>query len=99
MSLVSTFLESQSDVGSACAGEITQTQQVSTIKESTLRALFLLFGIAFGYILIRAGVSSYDVIRDMFLFKSWHMYGVLGVAVPVSFIGLQLFRRTRRKSL
>ncbi len=64
-----------------------------------LRIVFLVLGTAFGYILIRAGVSSYDVIRDMFLLKSWHMYGVLGVAVPVSFIGVQLWKKLRRQPL
>lgn len=64
-----------------------------------LRFVFLLLGTAFGYILIRAGVSSYDVIRDMFLLKSFHMYGVLGVAVPVSFIGVQLWKKFGRKPL
>lgn len=64
-----------------------------------LRLVFLVLGTAFGYILIRAGVSSYDVIRDMFLLRSFHMYGVLGVAVPVSFIGVQLWKKFGRKPL
>lgn len=64
-----------------------------------LRVVFLILGTAFGYILIRAGVSSYDVIRDMFLLKSWHMYGVLGVAVPVSFLGIQLWKKLKRRPL
>lgn len=64
-----------------------------------LRVVFLVLGTAFGYILIRAGVSSYDVIRDMFLLKSFHMYGVLGVAVPVSFIAVQLWKRSKLKPL
>lgn len=63
------------------------------------RSVFLVLGTAFGYVLIRAGVSSYDVIRDMFLFRSWHMYGVLGVAVPVSFVGVQLWKRSLRQPL
>jgi len=66
---------------------------------NVLRVVFLLLGTTFGYILIRAGVSSYDVIRDMFLLKSWHMYGVLGVAVPVSFIGVQLWKKFGGKPL
>lgn len=64
-----------------------------------LRLVFLVLGTAFGYVLIRAGVSSYDVIRDMFLLKSWHMYGVLGVAVPVSFMGVQLWKKLKRQPL
>jgi uncharacterized protein len=63
------------------------------------RVLFLILGTAFGYILIRAGVSSYDVIRDMFLLRSWHMYGVLGVAVPVSFLLVQLWKKLSLKPL
>ncbi len=62
-----------------------------------LRVVFLILGTAFGYILIRAGVSSYDVIRDMFLLKSWHMYGVLGIAVPVSFVCVQLWKKIGAK--
>lgn len=64
-----------------------------------LRLVFLLLGTAFGYILIRAGVSNYDVIRDMFLLRSWHMYGVLGIAVPVSFICVQLWKKWGKKPL
>jgi len=64
-----------------------------------LRAICLIIGVAFGYVLINAGVSSYDIIRDMFLFKSWHMYGVLGVAVPVAFIGVQIWKKLNRAPL
>lgn len=63
------------------------------------RVIFLILGIAFGYVLIRSGVSSYDVIRDMFLLKSFHMYGVLGIAVPVAFIAVQLWKRYGGKPL
>lgn len=68
-------------------------------SSNALRAVFLILGVAFGYVLIRAGVSSYDVIRDMFLLKSFHMYGVLGVAVPVSFICVQLWKKIGGKPL
>lgn len=64
-----------------------------------LRLVFLLMGTLFGYVLIRAGVSSYDVIREMFLLQSFHMYGVLGVAVPVSFVCVQLWKKWGRKPL
>jgi uncharacterized membrane protein YedE/YeeE len=64
-----------------------------------LRLVFLLLGTLFGYVLIRAGVSSYDVIRDMFLLKSFHMYGVLGVAVPVSFLCVQFWKKVGAKPL
>lgn len=66
---------------------------------AVLRIVFLVVGVIFGYILIRAGVSSYDVIRDMFLMKSFHMYGVLGVAVITSFVGVQLWKRYGKSPL
>ncbi len=64
-----------------------------------LRFVFLLFGIAFGYILIKSGVSNYDVIREMFLLRSWHLYGVLAVAVGTAFILTQLMKRLESKAL
>lgn len=64
-----------------------------------LKLVFLFLGTIFGYVLIRAGVSSYDIIRDMFLLRSFHMYGVLGVAVPITFVGVQLWKRWNRKPL
>jgi len=78
---------------------IAATNETTKPSAHILRAVFLILGLAFGYILIRAGVSSYDVIRDMFLLKSWHMYGVLGVAVPVSFIFVQLWKKFNAKPL
>ncbi|RME88825.1 MAG: hypothetical protein D6767_09540 [Candidatus Hydrogenedentota bacterium] len=64
-----------------------------------IRAFFLLAGIAFGFVLIYSGVSNYDVIRDMFLFRSFHLYGVLGVAVIVSFLFVQLIKKLNIKAL
>ena len=64
-----------------------------------VRAAFLIFGICFGYILIKSGVSNYDVIREMFLFQSFHLYGVLGVAVTTTFLVNLLIKRMRMKAL
>lgn len=64
-----------------------------------LRTFYLFAGIAFGYVLIVSGVSNYDVIRDMFLFKSIHLYGVLAIAVSLSFLAIQGLKRMRFRSL
>ena len=64
-----------------------------------MRWLFLLLGICFGFILIKSGVSNYDVIRDMFLFRSWHLYGVLAVAVGTVFSLTLLLKRLQVKAL
>jgi len=56
-------------------------------------------GIAFGFILIKSGVSNYDVIRAMFLFQSFHLYGVLGVAVGISFLAVQILKKIQTRAL
>ena len=63
------------------------------------RSFFLAGGVAFGYVLIMSGVSNYDVIRDMFLMRDIHLYGVLAIAVGLSFLGVQLLKRLRVRSL
>lgn len=57
-----------------------------------MRVLYLTLGSVFGFILIKSGVANYDVIQKMFLFKSFHLYGVLGVAVISYFIVVQLLK-------
>lgn len=65
-----------------------------------VRNIFFLFaGTCFGFILIMSGVSNYDVIFDMFLFKSFHMYGLLGTAVGIAFIVTQFLNRMKWKGL
>jgi uncharacterized protein len=52
------------------------------------------FGIAFGFILSRAGATSYDAIAGMFLLKDLHLVGVIGVAIAVAALGFAVLRRT-----
>ncbi len=54
---------------------------------------FIIAGIAFGFILIKSEVVSWFRIQEMFLFDSFHMYGVIGSAVLVGLIGTMLIRR------
>ena len=64
-----------------------------------MKLIFLLSGIVFGFILIKSGVSNYDVIRDMFLLRSIHLYGVLGGAVPFAFVGIFILKKLQVKAL
>lgn len=64
-----------------------------------LRIFYLIMGVAFGYVLIMSGVSNYDVIRDMFLFRSIHLYGVLAIGVGIAFVGVQLMRLGKVRAL
>ncbi len=55
--------------------------------------VYLLLGILFGVILTKSEVISWFRIQEMFRFQAIHMYGVLGTAVLVAGLSLQLIRR------
>ena len=54
---------------------------------------FLLVGIVFGIILSKSEVVSWYRIYEMFKFQSFHMYGVIGSAVVIGIVLMQLFKR------
>jgi uncharacterized membrane protein YedE/YeeE len=60
---------------------------------------FILAGTVFGFILIKSEVVSWFRIQEMFLFDSFHMYGVIGSAILVGLIGTQLIKRLNIKDL
>ena len=45
---------------------------------------YLLWGLAFGFIISRAGAVRFDYIRDMFLFRSPQLFMVIGGAIGVA---------------
>ena len=59
---------------------------------------FLLFGIIFGIILTKSEVISWFRIQEMFRFQSFHMYGIIGSAILVGFISIQLLKKFKVKS-
>ena len=52
---------------------------------------FLIIGIIFGIILSKSEVVSWYRIYEMFKFQSFHMYGVIGSAVAIGIVLMQLF--------
>ncbi|MGB0347920.1 MAG: DUF6691 family protein [Balneolaceae bacterium] len=60
---------------------------------------FIIAGTVFGFILIKSEVVSWFRIQEMFLFDSFHMYGVFATAISVSIIGVQLIKRLNIKDL
>ena len=54
---------------------------------------FLIIGIVFGIILSKSEVVSWYRIYEMFKFQSFHMYGVIGSAVAIGVILMQLFKK------
>jgi uncharacterized membrane protein YedE/YeeE len=61
-----------------------------------MSALYLFFGVIFGFVLSRSGAADYDMIQGMFLFQRFQLYGIIGVAVLVTMPGLWLLKRRGR---
>ena len=60
---------------------------------------YLLAGIFFGIILVKAEIVSWFRIQEMFRLESFHMYGVIGSAILVALVANQLIRRFRVKTV
>jgi hypothetical protein len=60
--------------------------------------VYLLLGVAFGYVLTRSEVVSWFRIQEMFHFQSFRMYGIIGSAVVTAALSLALIKRAGLKS-
>lgn len=60
---------------------------------------FLIAGIAFGVIMVQSEAASWYRIHEMFLFQSFHMYGIFASAVAVGAAGIWAIRRYNLKSV
>jgi uncharacterized protein len=61
--------------------------------------VYLILGAVFGFILSRSGAADYGFIQGMFLFTEFQLYGIIGVAVVVTALGIRLIRRRGRTLL
>jgi uncharacterized membrane protein YedE/YeeE len=59
---------------------------------------FILAGILFGIVMGKAEIISWYRIYEMFRFESFHMYGVIGSAVILGIIIVQLIKKFKLKS-
>ena len=60
---------------------------------------YLLVGILFGIVLTKTEAVSWYRIYEMFHFQSFHMYGIIGVAVATGVIGVQFIKRNNVKNI
>ena len=60
---------------------------------------YLLVGGVFGIVLSKAEIVSWYRIYEMFQFDSFHMYGVIGSAIALGIIFIQIIKRTRMSSI
>lgn len=59
---------------------------------------FLLVGFVFGIVLTKSEAVSWYRIFEMFQFQSFHMYGIIMVAVITGIFGIQLIKRKNIKA-
>jgi len=60
---------------------------------------YLIVGIFFGIVFVKAEIISWFRIQEMFHLESFHMYGVIGCAVAVGLISVQLIKKFNIKTL
>ncbi len=60
---------------------------------------YLTVGVLFGIALSKAEIISWYRIYEMFRFESFHMYGVIGSAVVLGVIIVQVIKRTSLKDM
>jgi uncharacterized membrane protein YedE/YeeE len=59
---------------------------------------YLLIGIFFGIVMFKSEAASWFRIYEMFQFQSFHMYGIIGSALFLGVIGVQIIKRKNLKS-
>ena len=60
---------------------------------------YLVVGIIFGIVFVKAEIISWFRIQEMFRFQSFHMYGVIGSAVAVGALSVWLIKRFQVKTI
>lgn len=60
---------------------------------------YSLVGLLFGVVFIKAEIVSWYRIQEMFRLESFHMYGVIGVAVAVGALSVFLIKKLKIKTI
>ncbi len=60
---------------------------------------YILVGIVFGIVFVKAEIISWFRIQEMFRFQSFHMYGVIGSAVAVGALSVFLIKKFNIKTI
>ena len=60
---------------------------------------YILIGIFFGIVMFKSEAASWFRIYEMFQFQSFHMYGIIGSALIVGILGIQLIKYYKLRSV
>lgn len=64
-----------------------------------MRYSFLLLGTVFGFLLSRAGATTFDFYAELFLFKNLQLLWVIATAGLVGIVGVALFKRVKLRAV
>ena len=56
---------------------------------------YILVGFLFGVVITKSEAVSWYRIYEMFMFQSFHMYGIIGVAIATGLIGIQIIKKLK----
>lgn len=75
------------------------TNQQSQTENFIGNLKYLIVGVFFGIVFVKAEIVSWFRIQEMFRLDSFHMYGVIGSAVFVGLISMQIIKRFNIKTI
>ncbi|MGV3559290.1 DUF6691 family protein [Larkinella arboricola] len=79
---------------------VCDTPNVARASKGGVASLkYLIVGTVFGIVFVKAEVISWFRIQEMFRLDSFHMYGVIGSAVLVGMLSVQLIKRFNVKTI
>lgn len=82
-----------------------RTENAMCVNESQLEhkwhhnIKYLIVGILFGIVFVKAEIVSWFRIQEMFRMQSFHMYGIIGSAVMVGMISVFIIKRFNIKTI
>src|SRR5882724_3230584 len=60
---------------------------------------YLLAGVFFGFVMVKAEVISWFRMQEMFRFQSFHMYGMLGSAIFVGMLSVIVIKKFELRTI
>ena len=77
-----------------------RTGTVKTLPGSIWSNLpFMVVGILFGIVFVKAEIISWFRIQEMFRLQSFHMYGVIGSAIAVGMLSVYMIKKFNIKTI
>mgnify|MGYP000852623213 FL=1 len=95
-----TFIKISPELGQDEQSFVCEAPNDMTKPESWVDNIkYLVVGILFGIVFVKAEIISWFRIQEMFRLQSFHMYGVIGSAVVVGMISVFLIKKFNIKTL